>query len=46
MPPLIKYMFKHKITSSIVIILEIHGDEKSAWKKLTNFVINTNDWYL
>ena len=46
MPPLKTYIFKHKISSNITITLEIYGDQQAAWKRLTNFVINTNDWYL
>ena len=46
MPPLTKYTFKHKVSSIITITIEIYGDKDKAIKCLSNYVINTNDWYL
>jgi len=46
MPPLRTYIFKHQISSSITITLEVFGDEDKAWRNLSSFGINTNDWIL
>jgi len=46
MPPLKTYIFKHKISDKVVITINAWGDSDTAWRSLSNYVINTNDWVL
>lgn len=46
MPPLKTYIFRHKISSNITITIETWGDTDKAFKMLSNYVINVNDWTL
>ena len=46
MPPMSTYTFKHKISSAITITLEVYGDKDAALKRLSNFVINVNEWFV